>query len=123
NSPFLGCVAVAEWEFLTRVVTHGAEPPFEEIIAATEDRAENGENRAALMRRLRIARRRVALLAAVADVARVWDLEQQVAALSRFAEAAIGASARHVLHEATVRGAIVLPDAADPEAGSGLIIL
>ena len=49
------------------------------------------------MRPLRLARRRVALLAAVAELAGSWSLEQQMAALSRFAEAAIGAALRHLL--------------------------
>jgi glutamate-ammonia-ligase adenylyltransferase len=123
NSPFLAGVAVAEWGFLTRIVEEGAEPPFEDIIAATESGADNGENRAVLMRRLRIARRRVALLAAVAELAGAWTLEHQMAALSRFAEAAIGAAVRRVLREAAASGAIVLPDPADPEAGSGFIVL
>ncbi len=52
-------------------------------------RGDRGEDIAALMRRLRVAKRRVALLAAVADLAGAWALEQQMAALSRFAEAAI----------------------------------
>ena len=52
------------------------------------------------MRRLRIAKRRTALLAAVAEFAGVWSLEQQTGALSRFAEAAIGAALRHLLRQA-----------------------
>ena len=49
------------------------------------------------MRRLRVAKRRVALLAAVGDLAGAWALEQQTAALSRFAEAAIEAGLRYLL--------------------------
>src|SRR5438105_1985488 len=63
NSPFLSSVAAAEWDFLTRLVAEGADVLFEEIASATEKHVDSGENRAALMRRLRIARRRVALVA------------------------------------------------------------
>ncbi len=123
NSPFLSGIAVADWEFLTRLVRDGADPLFEQISAAVERHDDRGENRAALMRRLRLAKRRVALLAAAAEFAGAWSLERQMAALSRFAEAAIGAAVRHLLRDAAASDAIVLSDAEDPETGSGLIVL
>jgi len=123
NSPFLSGLAVAEWGFLTRIVEEGADRPFEEIITATETHAEHGENRAMLMRRLRIAKRRVALLAAIAEFAGSWSLEQQMSALSRFAEAAIGAAVRDALRAAAANGAAAPIDPEDPESGSGLIVL
>ena len=46
-----------------------------------------------------------------------------MAALSRFAEAAIGAAVRHLLRAAAASGSLALADAADPERGSGLIVL
>src|SRR4029077_5162980 len=88
NSPFLSSVAVREHEFLTRVVEGDADPLFAETVAAVESCEDLAEDTTALMRRLRIAKRRVALLAAVAELAGAWTLEQQMAALSRFAEAA-----------------------------------
>ena len=117
NSPFLSGVAIAEWDLLTRLVEEGVDRPFEEIVGAIEQDADHGENRAALMRRLRTARRRVALLAALAELTGYWSIEQQMAALSRFADAAIGAAMRHLL-----RAAAVL-DPGDPERDSGLIVL
>ena len=68
NSPFLSGVAVKEWAFLTRLVEEGAGPPFAEIAAAVELPTDLGEDTAALMRRLRFAKRRVALAAAVAEL-------------------------------------------------------
>jgi glutamate-ammonia-ligase adenylyltransferase len=123
NSPFLSGLAVAEWDFLTRVVEEGADPPFEEIVTATETRSDRGGNRAVLMRRLRIAKRRVALVAAVAELAGSWSLERQMTALSRFAEAAIGAAVRELLHAAAADGSVAPIDREDPESGSGLIVL
>ena len=119
NSPFLTGVATREWEFLTRLVQHGADPLFDEIIAAVRKAPNDGENRAALMRELRIARRRVALTAAVADFAGAWDLEPQMQALTGFAEAAIDAALRHLLR--TERGTPFPPDAIPDD--SGLIVL
>ncbi len=123
NSPFLSRLAIAEWDFLTRLVEEGADPLFDEVVTATQTHPDRGENQAVLMRRLRIAKRRVALLAAVAELAGAWSLEQQMSALSRFAEAAIGAAVRHLLCAAASNGRVAPPDPEDPETGSGLIVL
>ncbi|MBO0737595.1 MAG: bifunctional [glutamine synthetase] adenylyltransferase/[glutamine synthetase]-adenylyl-L-tyrosine phosphorylase [Alphaproteobacteria bacterium] len=123
NSPFLSGVAIKEWRFLTRLVEDGADPCFVDIVAAIEDTENPDEDRAGLMRRLRIARRRVALLAAVAELAGDWALEQQTGALSRFAEAALGAALRHLLREAAGKGLMTLPNPDEPELDSGLIVL
>jgi glutamate-ammonia-ligase adenylyltransferase len=123
NSPFLTGVAAKEWAFLTRLVEHGPDPIFGEIAADIERTEDLGEDAAALMRRLRVARRRVALTAAVAELAGVWSLEQQTAALSRFAAAALGAALRHLLRDASRKGSIALAADDRPEEGSGLIVL
>jgi glutamate-ammonia-ligase adenylyltransferase len=123
NSPFLTGLAIAEWDFLTRLIEEGPDPPFEEIATVTESHADHGENQAVLMRRLRIAKRRIALLAAVAELTGAWSLEHQMSALSRFAEAAIGAAVRHLLHDAAARHAIAPLDPDDPERSSGLVVL
>ncbi len=123
NSPFLGGLAVKEWRFLTRLVVEGADPLFDEVVAAIENPDDPGEDGPGLMRRLRIAKRRTALLAAAAEFAGAWSLEQQMAALSRFAAAAVGAALRHLLRQAAAKDMIVLLDPADPEHRSGLIVL
>src|SRR5437764_13121718 len=122
NSPFLSGLAIAEWTLLIRLVEDGADAVFDEIVAATGHH-DAGENQASVMRRLRLARRRAALIAAAAELAGMWSLEQQMTALSHFAEAAIGAAVRHLLWEAASRGSIAPADAAAPEKGSGLIVL
>jgi len=123
NSPFLSDVAVKEWAFLTRLVEEGPDPLLDEIAAAIEMPGYLGEDRAGLMRRLRVAKRRVALLAAVAELVRAWSLEQQMAALSRFADGALGAALRHLLRQAASTGLIDLPATDDPEGDTGLIVL
>jgi len=123
NSPFLTGIAAKEWAFLTRLVEQGPDPIFGEIAAGIEKTEDLGEDTAAVMRRLRIARRRVALVAALAELGGVWSLEQQTAALSRFAEAALGAALRHLLREAARKALIALPTAYRPEQDSGLIVL
>ena len=123
NSPFLSGIAVKEWSLLTRLVEEGADPLFFEIVAGIEKTQDLGEDRTALMRRLRIAKRRVALVAAVAELVGAWSLEQQTRALSRFADAALGAALRHLLREAARKGFMTLPDPGGAERDSGLIVL
>jgi glutamate-ammonia-ligase adenylyltransferase len=123
NSPFLSGVVVKEWAFLPRLIEEGADPLFSETAAGIEKPEDLVEDTAALMRRLRIAKRRVALVAAVAELVGAWSLEQQTAALSRFAEAALGAALRHLLREAARKGLVTLPDPDAPERNSGLIVL
>ncbi len=118
NSPYLSAIAVNEWEFLTRLVEEGPEELFAKIIEETEEAA---ANRASLMRRLRILKRRTALLAAVADLSLYWSLEEVTASLSRFAEAALGAALRHLLDDAVGAGRIA-PDKAGEQA-CGFIVL
>ncbi len=118
NSPFLTGVAAREWAFLTGLVEDGADAAFAGIIAETK-RPIDGEDQKALMRRLRVARRRVALTAGVAEFAGVWSLEQQMAALSRFAETAIDAAVRHLLRALP---GTPFPAGANPDE-SGLIVL
>jgi glutamate-ammonia-ligase adenylyltransferase len=123
NSPFLSSVAVKEWAFMTRLVEEGADPLFSEILADIQNSKELGEDTAGMMRHLRIAKRRIALLAAVAELAGTWSLERQTGALSRFAEAALGAALRHLLRQAASKGITALPAPDEPERESGLIVL
>jgi glutamate-ammonia-ligase adenylyltransferase len=123
NSPFLGGVAVKEWALLPRLAAAGPDPLFEEIAAAVEHRDDAGEDRDGLMRRLRIAKRRVALIAGVAELEGSWSIEQQMAALSRFAAASLGAALRHLLREAAQRGRFIIANAADPERDCALVVL
>ena len=76
------------------------------------------------MRSLRIARRRVALLAAVAELAGSWSLEQpddgaEPLCRSGDRRRAAPSAARGGARAARLRSA----DPADPEQGSGLIVL
>ena len=119
NSPFLTGVATREWAFLIRLVEEGADPAFDTLIAEAK-RPVDGEDQTALMRRLRVARRRVALAAALAEIAGAWSLEQQMAALTRFAETAIDAALRHLLRHTP--GATLPAASLEPEQ-SGLIVL
>ncbi len=123
NSPFLSGAAVREWAFLARLAGEGAEPLFAETVAMAEMPGDPGEDTAAVMARLRVAKRRVALLAAASELAGAWSLEQQMSALSRFAEAALTAALRHLLRQAAGRGTIAVAAADEPERDCGLFVI
>jgi glutamate-ammonia-ligase adenylyltransferase len=123
NSPFLSGVAVREWAFLTHMVHAGADDSFAQIVGEIAAPKLGGVDRAGLMRRLRLARRRVALTAAVAEFVGAWDLERQTQALSRFADAAIDEAVQHLLRGAISDGTIAAAEPAEVERHSGLIVL
>src|ERR1051325_2897108 len=76
NSPFLTSLATKEWRLLLRLVEHGPDAVFREIVGAVETESGWNENQAVLMRQLRRARGCVALVAGIAELAGSWSLEQ-----------------------------------------------
>jgi [glutamine synthetase] adenylyltransferase / [glutamine synthetase]-adenylyl-L-tyrosine phosphorylase len=123
NSPFLTLVAEQEPSFTGALLIDGpdaAHAAVMEHVAETRRRALAGDNPSAP---LRIAKRRLALTTALADITGSWPLETITGALSDFAEAALRCGAGYLLLETASRGAFKLPDSDDPERGSGLIII
>ncbi|HUZ73613.1 MAG TPA: bifunctional [glutamine synthetase] adenylyltransferase/[glutamine synthetase]-adenylyl-L-tyrosine phosphorylase [Stellaceae bacterium] len=122
NSPFLTQCCLSEPPFLMRLLHRGHDATFAELLGGlNHDLA--GDGRAAVMSALRIARRRAALLIALADLGGLWPLDRVTRALSEFAEAALGVAVRHLLAGAAAAGELVPRDAADPERDSGFIVL
>ena len=72
---------------------------------------------------LRLAKRRLALTTAIADVCEAWILPQITGALSDFADAALDCAATFLLAEADGKGVLSLADRERPTRASGLIIL
>ncbi len=71
---------------------------------------------------LRSAKAEVALLVALADLGGVWDLDQVVDALTRFADRAVAAALAALLRDAVKAGKIVLRSD-DVAAGCGVAVL
>lgn len=81
------------------------------------------EDEAALMRILRRMKAEAALMIAMADIGGVWPIMQVTQALTEVADAAIQSSVRYLLLDAVRRGKLKPDDPAQPEAGSGYIVL
>lgn len=123
NSPYLTAVAEREPAFVLDLLTEGAEQALERIMGGV--RAAHSEAITGIdpVRPLRIAKRRLALTVAVADITDAWPLETVTNTLSAFAEAALRCAVDFLLVQAAGRGAFSLRDPSAPQRGSGLIVL
>jgi glutamate-ammonia-ligase adenylyltransferase len=127
NSPYLASLMARDPAFSLKLLEAGPDEVAAEILAAVEaarDVTSAAESPAKL---LRLAKRRLALTTALADIAGLWTLEQVTGTLSRFAEAALDVAAAYLVGEALQRGVFALAeDGSKDEAPlrrSGLIIL
>jgi glutamate-ammonia-ligase adenylyltransferase len=122
NSPYLGELAVRESATLRRFAAEGAEAAaahaFAEL-AATPLQAAQPRIAAAL----RAAKRRIALVTALADIGGHWPLERVTAALSDLAEATLRLAVDHLLRTAHDAGELRLADPASPSPGCGYTVL
>ena len=123
NSPHLTLSAVKDPGFLREILTEGPDAACAGVMSGLRRAGNDGLDGDRLARDLRVAKRRVALAVAVADITGAWSLEQVTGALSDFAELALSRAAGHLLRAAAAAGAFTLPDADDPEKGSGLVVL
>ena len=135
NSPFLSRVALSDITYLPRLFGDDPKHTFAALLAdlahgldGSPDTDGNRDGNPAAdmntaMTRLRLARRRAAILIALADVGGAWDLQQVTSALSQFADAAIGGAVRWLLRDAARRGELDLAAGPNIEQGSGLVIL
>ena len=129
NSPFLSDLAVREPAVLLDAAAgRGPDAALADALDALR-RADPAGGREAVGAALRVAKRRVALVAAVADISGRWPLDRVTGALSELAEAAIGLACAHLLGAAAGRGELrpfPLDRWSDPRgglAGSGLSVL
>jgi glutamate-ammonia-ligase adenylyltransferase len=121
HSPFLTHCAVFEPAFLCDLFETGPDQALQNLMAGL--RAQKSDDMSKLMDMLRVAKRQVALLAAAADIAGAWSLEQVTGCLSDFAEEAIRLGLRFLLRREHGRGNLVIPHPDDAEKDSGIIIL
>jgi len=124
NSPYLAQSAILEIAFMRTLAEQGCTATFEHLLKDMQTAGVGDTDTARLMSRLRVAKRRAALLIAIADIGSLWSVEQVTYALSTFAEAALRLTCRHLLRESAAAGRLALPDPVnDPERGSGLVVL
>ena len=125
NSPYLARLLGKYPAVLAAFLTLGADgtwAQFSERVAQMGAMLQDMPQ-TAFVSQLRHRKAECALTVALADISGQWSLAQVTRALSEFAEAAAKAALRFLLLRAGERGELAFSNAAEPELGSGIIIL
>ncbi len=127
-SPYLRDMAMLDPATLALALKEPIEPLLEGFIADARNawRGEDGGPAAAeaqVMTRLRVAKRKLSFVTALADLARIFDARDTTRWLSAMADACVAAAIDHLLVAGEDAGKVKLADRAQPSAGSGLIVL
>jgi [glutamine synthetase] adenylyltransferase / [glutamine synthetase]-adenylyl-L-tyrosine phosphorylase len=123
HSPYLTRETLREQAFVVDMLRDGIDAGIRRVWSDFEAVDPSGSIDA-VMKGLRIAKRRAAIAVAVADIAGLWDLTEVTGAISESAERALTVSWRHALLEQIRRGKLPLDsNADDPIIGSGLVCL
>ena len=93
SSPYLARLIEAEAAWLAEALERAPEASFAAILAE----AATGEGQRGTASALRLAKRRAALLIALADLGRVWDLDAVTGALTDLADAALRIAAAEAM--------------------------
>jgi len=96
-----------EAEFLAAASTVSADDTMAGLLTETRALA-NSDTQDALMKALRVQKRRAALFTALCDLGGVWPLETVLRAISDFADACIAVTAEWLLHDYARRAQIPL---------------
>jgi [glutamine synthetase] adenylyltransferase / [glutamine synthetase]-adenylyl-L-tyrosine phosphorylase len=116
NSPYLSQLLLKNNNFLHYILEYGFDQAFKVIIEEInnlplEIRKEQ------LMAVLRVAKQKAALLIALADISKQWELEEVTTRLSVFAEVTIRSAVNYLLKHAIQSGEIVPEHNNNPNAG------
>ena len=122
GSPYLADLVIREHATVLSVWVDGPDAALAAIIAALDALPANAA-RPLVSAGLREAKRRIALVCALADIGGLWTLARVTAVLSRLAETAVAKAIDHLLLAASDARELDLPDPAEPGRGSGLIVL
>ncbi len=127
-SPYLRDAAVADEGLLTLAISG----PLDATLARLVEDARNcwrpdGDgtvpSEAEVMTRLRVAKRRLSFISALADLARIFVARDTTHWLSDMADASLAAAIDHLLLANHHSGKLTLKNADAPSEGSGLIVL
>jgi glutamate-ammonia-ligase adenylyltransferase len=123
GSPHLWDMVRADPERLVAILQCDPDSRFDSILADATRAIAAAAEEAEVMRLLRRMKAEAALLTALADIGGVWPVMRVTEALTALADAAVGAAIRHLLGDAARRGRLTPADSAQPEHGSGYIVL
>ncbi len=122
NSPFLSKLLIRYPEVLRQSLTCDSDEVYKRTLNSLLV-SHDEQSQTEFIRSLRIAKGKLALLIALADIAGWWNLEKITAALSEFAEICLKQTVDFLLTQAEKRGEIKLSIPQSPSKHSGIIIL
>jgi len=123
SSPYLWELASREPKRLLRLLDCDPDRHLTTLLADTGRAVASTADEAEAMRLLRRMKSEAGLLIALADIGGAWPVMRATRALTDLADTAVGAAARFVLAEAARAGRLTLRDKAQPQDGSGYIVL
>ncbi len=123
NSPYLARLMTKYPTMLIPIFTESFALAWKLIAQEMQDLDVKHLDQPTIMLKLRQLKAKAALTAALADISGHWKLAQVTSALSHFAGDAVVATLRHLLQKAALRGELEFNDHAEPETGTGIIIL
>lgn len=122
NSPYLSDLARQDPVSFAALVQDGPEPCAKDVFAAFAE-FDITSGRECVASFLRQAKKRTALICAVADLGGIWSLEDVTQTLSRLADAALDVALKHLLWAAHCSGQLQLRDPKRPAHACGLVVL
>ncbi|MEP6827446.1 MAG: bifunctional [glutamine synthetase] adenylyltransferase/[glutamine synthetase]-adenylyl-L-tyrosine phosphorylase, partial [Aestuariivirga sp.] len=117
GSPYLTALLESHSDFANQAFTADSDKTFSELLATVAD-VEATTSRDEVMRDLRQAKQKLALLVALYDLSGKWPLENVTSALTRFADAAVQMALGFLWRQEIVKGKIT-----GGEIGRGYLIL
>ena len=109
NSPYLSQSMLREHGFFKSICINGLDASFNKILVDINKLHSIKIDEASLMSSLRIAKRRAALLIAIADITKNWDLNKITTSLSHIADQTLEAAITYILKSMAKNGQIKLP--------------
>ena len=121
-SPFLSQNIIKDIDFYNTHYTSTPEAILENILQSTKNLS-NETDQTALMRELRICKRRFATLCGIMDISNIWSVMDITKHLSTFASIACHSALNHCLFTLQKQNIITLNTTHDPASTSGFCIL
>ena len=122
GSPYLRALMLRDPQFLANLLNHAPEEVLTSLCAGLHV-AQSLPTQAEIMVALRHAKAKASLLIALADLGAVWSVDEVTGALTRFADAMLGATVNWLLLDATRAGKFRSFDEKDPSRHCGYVVL
>ena len=122
HSPYLWQLCSADPARLATLFGAAPEVSLEVLLQSMSTFWQEAQTDAEMMRLLRRAKQRSALLIALADLGGVWSVDVVTSALSAFADAAVSGALNYSLKRAALLGNLSL-ELANPSANCGVVVL